>query len=138
MTQLTNKNRKWYLLDLKGEVYGRALSTAASLLMGKHKASYAPNLDQGDFVVIINADEVKITGNKLDQKIYYKHTGYLGNMKQMTFKKSLEKSVSDTIKKSVSGMLPKNKLLKERISRLKIYVNAEHPHQNIKFEEKND
>lgn len=135
MTQITNSQRKWHLIDLSQEVYGRALSRAASFLAGKNKPEYLPNLDQGDYVVMINADKLNITGNKLDQKIYYKHTGYLGNMKQMSLKKSLEKSASDTIKKSISGMLPKNKLLKDRVARLKIYEGQEHPHQNISFEE---
>ncbi len=135
MTQIKNNERKWYLVDLDGKIFGRELSNAANLLIGKHKAEYLPNLDQGDYVVMINAAKVKFTGNKLDQKMYYKHTGYIGNLKEISLKESMEKAPVDRIKKSVAGMLPKNKLKDDRLARLKVYVDNEHPHVNVKFEE---
>ncbi len=128
--------RKWHIIDLDGEVYGRALSKAASYLIGKHNTNFMKNIDMGDYVVLVNANKVKITGNKKDQKIYYKHTGYIGNLKQKSLSESLEDSVVDTIRKSVKGMLPKNKIQDSRIKRLKIYPDSVHPHQNVKFEEK--
>lgn len=135
MTQIKNNERKWYLIDLDGKVFGRELSNAANLLIGKHKAEYLPNLDQGDYVVMINASKVKFTGNKLDQKMYYKHTGYIGNLKEISLKESMAKAPVDRIKKSVAGMLPKNKLRDDRLARLKVYTGNEHPHVNVKFEE---
>lgn len=131
-------DRKWHMIDMKGAVYGRALSNAASLLVGKNKPQYKPNIDMGDYVVIINANDVKITGDKLNQKIYYKHTGYLGNMKKSSLKDDLAASPEKAIKRSIKGMLPKNKLAKARIDRLKVYEGSSHPHQNIKFEESHE
>lgn len=128
-------DRKWHIIDLDGEAYGRALSKAACYLIGKNKVNYVNNIDMGDYVVLINADKVKITGNKKSQKMYYKHTGYIGNLKQKSLSQSIETSIVDTIKKSVKGMLPKNKTLESRINRLKVYSNSVHPHNNIKFEE---
>ena len=135
MTQIQNSERKWYILDFDGKTYGRELTRVANLLMGKGKTNYAPNLDQGDYVVIVNAAKAVFTGRKLDQKTYYKHTGYLGNLKQMDLKTMLDKKPIDLIKKSVAGMLPKNKLQDDRLARLKVYTDAVHPHQNVKFEE---
>lgn len=135
MKQITNNERKWYLVDFAGKTYGRELTRIANLLSGKSKVDYAPNLDQGDYVVIINADKAVFTGHKLEQKIYYKHTGYLGNMKSATLSEMLEKKPVDLIKRSVAGMLPKNKLSDLRLARLKVYLDDKHPHQNVKFED---
>ncbi len=135
MTQLQNSQRKWHLIDLDGQTYGRELSRAANLLCGKHKTSFSKNLDQGDYVVIINASKAKFTGQKLSQKTYYKHTGYLGNLKEISLEKSMKLSAANTIKKSIGGMLPKNKLRDGRLDRLRIYTDNEHPHVNVKFEE---
>lgn len=135
MTQIKNNERKWHLIDLKDKPYGRELSRVAGLLMGKGKTIYTQNLDQGDYVVIINADKALFTGNKMEQKTYYKHTGYLGNLKSFGLKEMLEKKPIDLIKYSVGGMLPKNKLRDDRLARLKVYTGDAHPHQNVKFEE---
>lgn len=135
MTQIKNNERKWHLIDLNDKIYGRELTRTANLLMGKGKTNYAPNLDQGDYVVIINAEKVRLTGNKIEQKSYHHHTGYLGNLKTVSLKEMLEKKPADLIRNSVAGMLPKNKLRDDRLSRLKIYVGASHPHQNVKFED---
>jgi len=135
MTEITNQNRKWHLLDMTSDNYGRVLTRAANLLCGKSKIEYLPNLDQGDYVVIINADLAKFTGRKIDQKMYYKHTSYIGNLKTVSAKELFTTDPAAMIKKSVAGMLPKNKLQKPRLSRLKIYRTSEHPHQNVKFEE---
>lgn len=135
MTEITNQNRKWHLLDMSSQSYGRVLTQAANLLSGKLKTNYAPNLDQGDYVVIINAQKAIFTGRKIDQKMYYKHTSYLGNLKSISAKELFAKDPESMIIKSVAGMLPKNKLQKERLSRLKIYRDNIHPHQNVKFEE---
>lgn len=135
MTQIKNNQRKWHLIDLDGKIFGRELSHAANLLIGKGKAEYLPNLDQGDYVVLVNASKVKFSGRKLDQKKYYKHTGYIGNMKEITLSESMSKSPVDQIRKSIAGMLPKNKLRDDRIARLKVYSDDKHPHVNVKFEE---
>lgn len=135
MKQIANNERKWHLVDLKEKPYGRELSRVANLLSGKGKINYAPNLDQGDYVVIINADKAIFTGRKLEQKMYYKHTGYLGNLKSMGLKEMLEKKPVTLVRNSVAGMLPKNKLREEKLARLKIYTDSTHPHQNVKFEE---
>ena len=133
--QILNTERKWHIIDMSTQTYGRNLSKVATLLCGKHKVNFSSNLDQGDYVVIINANKVRLTGQKLSQKVYYKHTGYLGNLKEMTLSKSLELSPANSIKRSVAGMLPKNKLKDDRLARLKIYNDESHPHQNVKFEE---
>lgn len=135
MTETTKNQRKWFLLDLEGKTYGRELTRAAVLLCGKSKVNYAPNLDQGDYVVIINASKVRFSGKKIEQKMYYKHTSYIGNLKSISLKEYMTKDPIALVKKSVAGMLPKNKLQDDRLSRLKIYKDEKHPHQNIKFEE---
>lgn len=138
MTQVKNENRSWHLIDLKnGPTYGRALSHAANLLCGKGKTNYAANLDQGDYVVIVNASEAKFTGQKLDKKQYFKHTGYLGNLKTASLKEVLNKNPMNMVRHSISGMLPKNKLRDGRLARLKVYAGPTHPHQNVKFKESN-
>lgn len=135
MTELKNNQRKWYLLDFDGKTYGRELTRVANLLSGKLKVNYVPNLDQGDYVVIINAAKANFTGHKIDQKMYHKHTSYLGNLKTISLKDYFAKDPASLIKKSVGGMLPKNKLQDARLARLKVYAGSEHPHLNIKFEE---
>ena len=135
MKQLTNKDRRWYLVDLAGKSYGRQLSHVANLLIGKGKTEYVSNLDQGDYVVLVNAAKAHFTGRKLEQKKYYKHTGYIGNLKERTLEEMLEKNPVELIKLSVAGMLPKNKLRDTRLARLKVYKDEIHPHQNVKFEE---
>ncbi len=120
---------KWYLVDAEGKTLGRLASEIAKILMGKHKPQYSPNMVLGDFVVVINADKIKVTGKKLTQKIYYRHSGYLGNLKAIPLKLMLEKHPERVIQLAVRGMLPKNKLRKRMMKRLKVYRGPEHPHQ---------
>ncbi len=121
--------RKWYLADLNGVVLGRAATQIATILRGKHKAEFAPHVDTGDFVVVVNADKVAVTGAKLTDKKYYHHTGYPGGIKSITLEKQLEKSPEDVITAAVRGMLPKNKLGRKLIKKLKVYAAPEHPHE---------
>lgn len=126
--------RKWYLLDAKGEILGRLASKVAKILMGKHKPIYTPNLDTGDYVVVINAEKIRLTGKKLTDKIYYKHTGYLGHLKEETLASLLNRRPEMVIKIAVKGMLPKNKLGRKMIKKLKIYKGDKHPHNAQKLE----
>ena len=128
-----NEVKKWYLIDAKNKVLGRISTEIAQLLRGKDKPSFERYLDKGNYVVVINAKEIVLTGNKEDQKRYYKHTGYIGSLKTMTVKTYREKDPSFIIKHAVSGMLPKNKLKDIYLKRLKIYGGSDHPHVNVKF-----
>jgi large subunit ribosomal protein L13 len=128
-----NSNRDWYLIDAKGIALGRTATSVANLLRGKNKVNFMPNMDQGDFVVVINADKFVLTGKKEEQKRYYKVTGYLGNMKTTTVPEMMKSKPGEIMKIAVLGMLPKNKLQDKFIGRLKVYSSDEHPHQNIKF-----
>ncbi len=120
--------QKWFIIDAADQVLGRLASRAATLLSGKHKAFYAPFLITGDHVVIINADKIKLTGQKLDQKIYYRHTGYPGGLKQVSARRIFESRPERIIEEAVLGMLPKNKLRKKMARRLRVYAGTEHPH----------
>jgi len=120
--------RKWHLVDASGKVLGRIASRIALLLMGKRKSIYTPHLDVGDFVVVINAEKVKLTGDKLWKKIYYHHSGYPGGLKQKTAKELLEKHPERLIKLGVKRMLPKNRLGQKMFKRLKVYRGDKHPH----------
>jgi len=122
-------DRAWLIVDLEGQTVGRAASKIASLLRGKHKATFTPHLDLGDFVVCINADKVKFTGNKLDQQTYNKYTGYLGHMKTRTAREMLAKKPEVVISSAVKRMLPKGVLGRQTFKKLKVYAGAEHPHQ---------
>ena len=129
-----NKNieRSWYLCDINGKVLGRESSKIASILQGKHLTKFSRNSDCGDNVIVINASKFILTGSKMDTKMYYKHTGYIGNLKQVSLKEKLVKSPCDIVKRSVAGMLPKNLLRDSMLKRLHIYSGEEHPHKNIK------
>ena len=124
----TDLDKNWLLLDAKDETLGRLSSKIASILMGKNKAQYTPHNDLGDYVVVVNADKIKVTGNKNTQKRYYRHTGYPGGLKSSTFSEIIEKDPVNIILKAVKGMLPKNKLSNSMISKLKIYAGDNHPH----------
>ena len=124
----TDLDNNWLLLDAKDETLGRLSSKIASILMGKNKAQYTPHNDLGDYVVVVNADKIKVTGNKNTQKRYYRHTGYPGGLKSSTFSEIIEKDPVNIILKAVKGMLPKNKLSNSMISKLKIYAGDNHPH----------
>ena len=124
----TELDNNWLLLDAKDETLGRLSSKIASILMGKNKAQYTPHNDLGDYVVVVNAEKIKVTGNKNTQKRYYRHTGYPGGLKSLTFSEIIEKDPENIILKAVKGMLPKNKLSNSMISKLKIYAGDNHPH----------
>jgi large subunit ribosomal protein L13 len=120
--------RDWLVIDATDVVLGRLASHAAALLRGKHKASFANHLDSGDFVIIVNADKVALTGNKREQKMAYRHSGYPGGLKAVTYTELLEKNPVRAVEKAVRGMLPKNSLGRAQLSKLKVYTGAEHPH----------
>jgi large subunit ribosomal protein L13 len=121
--------RDWYLVDVENRVLGRVATQIANVLRGKNKPTFTPSVDTGDFVVVVNADKIALTGNKLNDKIYYHHSEYPGGIKSITAGKLLEKKAEDLIKKAVKGMLPKNKLSRHMIKKLKIYTGGEHPHK---------
>lgn len=120
--------RKWVLLDAQDQVLGRLATKAATLLMGKHKPEYTPHVDTGEFVVVVNAAGVKLTGRKLDQKSYYRHTGYPGGIRSRSAREVLEKRPEWMIREAVKGMLPKNVLGRQLITKLKVYADGSHPH----------
>ncbi len=121
-------NKNWYLIDAKGKTLGRLATKIATLLIGKHKAYFTPSVDCGDFVVVLNAKDVVLTGNKLKDKVYYWHTGYPAGFRSINAEKLLNEKPEEVLWKAVYGMLPKNKLRDHRIKRLKIYVGSEHKH----------
>ncbi len=120
--------RKWYVVDADGCTLGRLASEVASVLRGKNKPQYTPNVDTGDYVIVINADKINVTGKKLDQKIYYKHSEYVGGMKETTLREMLAKKPEKVIELAVKGMLPKGPLGRQMYSKLHVYAGAEHPH----------
>jgi len=128
LVKANDVDRNWVLVDLKDKVVGRAASTIANVLRGKNKAGFTPNVDNGDFVVAINASKIRFTGRKLDLKEYHHHTGYFGGLKSITAKKQLEEHPERIIKDAVWGMLPKNRLSRQLLKKLKVYSETEHPH----------
>lgn len=123
--------RKWHLFDARGKVLGRLSSEIARLLMGKHKVKYANHLDMGDFVVVVNAEKVRLTGRKKSQKVYRSHSGYPGGFKEVSFKKMLEDHPERIIQKAVYGMLPDNRLRSNRMNRLKVFAGGTHPYKKM-------
>ncbi len=121
--------RNWYVVDATNQVLGRLASEIAQILRGKHKPTFAPHIDVGDFVVVVNADKVRITGRKIESKTYFRHSGYPGGKKFTSLAEMLERHPEDVIKIAVKGMLPKNRLASQQIKKLKIYTGPEHPHQ---------
>jgi large subunit ribosomal protein L13 len=121
--------KKWYLVDAKDMVLGRLATQIAVRLRGKHKPIFTPHADTGDFVVVINADKVALTGNKWDNKIYYRHSGYIGGLKQISARKLIEKRPDQVLYMAVKRMLPKNSLGRRQLKKLKIYAGSEHPHE---------
>jgi large subunit ribosomal protein L13 len=120
--------RTWYLINAKGQVLGRLASKLAYLLQGKHRPDFTPHVDQADFFVIINADKIKLTGKKLDQKVYWRHSGYMGGLKLETARKLLEKKPEMLIHLAVKRMLPRNRMRPKLLKKLKIYAGSNHPH----------
>ena len=121
--------QKWYVVDLDGKILGRAAARIAHILRGKHKPIYTPHVDTGDFVIVVNADKVRVTGRKLSGKKYYHHSGYPGGIKEITLEKQLEKAPQRVIEHAVRGMLPKTKLGRRMLKKLKVYASPEHPHE---------
>ena len=120
--------REWVLIDAEDQVLGRVSTQAAHILKGKHKPQYTPHVDTGDFVVIINADKIRLTGNKAAQKKYYRHSGYPGGLKEESFERAMERHPERVIEHAVKGMLPKNTLGRAQGMKLKVYAGPEHPH----------
>jgi large subunit ribosomal protein L13 len=125
--------RKWFLIDVEGKVLGRVAARIASILRGKEKAVYAPNMEMGDYVVVINAEKIIVTGSKAQQKQYHWHTGYVGGLKSVTYEKLVEKHPTSPLELAIKGMLPKGPLGRKLLKNVKIYARAEHPHaaQNL-------
>jgi large subunit ribosomal protein L13 len=121
--------RQWYVVDAEGQTLGRLSTEIANRLRGKHKASFTPHVDTGDYVVVINAEKVKVTGRKAQDKMYYHHTGFPGGIKFISFEKLVDKAPERIIEAAVKGMMPKNKLSRAMLAKLKIYAGSEHPHE---------
>jgi large subunit ribosomal protein L13 len=120
---------KWWIIDAKGQILGRIASQVASIVRGKNKVDFTPSMDVGDFVVIINAEQIKVTGNKEEDKIYYRHSGYPGGLKAIAYKDLMKKDPTEVLFKAIKGMLPKNKLGRKLHSKVKIYCGEKHPHE---------
>lgn len=120
--------REWYIVDAKDKILGRLASKLAYILQGKHRPDYTPHVDQADFIVVINAEKVKLTGKKLDQKVYWRHSGYIGGLKLETARRLLERKPEQLIYLAVKRMLPRNRMRKKLLKKLKIYVGESHPH----------
>jgi large subunit ribosomal protein L13 len=127
-TKASDIERQWHVIDASGKVLGRLATKVAGLLMGKHKPIFTPNLDTGDFVVVINAAKVKVTGNKVEQKLYYRHSGYPGGLKSVNLERMMQSNPSRVIEHAVKGMLPHNRLGAQMIKKLRVYDGESHPH----------
>jgi large subunit ribosomal protein L13 len=123
-------SRTWYLVDADGVTLGRLATRIAETLRGKGKPEYTPHVDTGDFVVVVNAEKINVTGQKLDKKIVYRHSGYPGGLKERTLREELERRPTEVLRRAVKGMLPKNRLARRQITKLKIYAGPEHPHES--------
>lgn len=129
MAKPAEVDRKWYVVDATGLTLGRLATQIATVLRGKHKPQYTPHVDVGDFVIVVNAEKVKVTGRKLDQKMYYRHTGYPGGLKSVTLRRQLEKFPERVLESAVRGMLPHGPLGRRMFKKLKVYAGPQHPHQ---------
>jgi large subunit ribosomal protein L13 len=129
LTPVKEIDKKWYLVDAQDMILGRLASEIATRLRGKHKPNYSTFMDTGDFIVVINAEKIKLTGNKWDDKMYYHHTGYIGGIKEISAKDLLVKKPEELITKAVKGMLPKNSLGRQQLKKMKVYAGTEHPHE---------
>ena len=121
--------REWFVVDAAGQTLGRLASNIATVLKGKHKVTYSPHLDVGDYVIVVNADKIAVTGKKMDQKIYYRHTGYPGGIRSISLRDQLQRHPTFAVKAAVKGMLPKNRLGRRMMKKLKVYAGPDHPHQ---------
>jgi large subunit ribosomal protein L13 len=124
-----NRQRDWYVVDAEGKTLGRLATQIADALRGKRKPDYTPHCDTGDFVVVVNAEKVRVTGNKMSDKLYYRHSGYPGGLRSRTLGDMLERQPEEVIRKAVKGMVPRNRLGRQQLRKLKIYAGPEHPHE---------
>jgi len=122
-------DRLWYVVDADGQTLGRLATRIADTLRGKHKAQYTPHVDTGDFVVVVNAEKIAVTGKKLDEKLYHRHSGYPGGLRTRTLREQLDRRPTEVLRKAVKGMLPRNRLSRAQLTKLKIYAGPEHPHE---------
>jgi large subunit ribosomal protein L13 len=122
-------DREWFVLDAQGQTLGRLAARIATILRGKHKSIYTPHVDCGDYVIVVNADKVNVTGQKLDQKMYYRHSGYPGGLSEITLRKQLQIHPERVVEAAVRGMLPKNRLGRKMFKKLKVYAGPDHPHE---------
>ena len=129
VTKPEDIERNWYVVDASGQTLGRLASEVAQIIRGKHKPIYSPSTDVGDYVIVVNAEKIHVTGRKEEQKMYYRHSGYPSGMKEMTLGRMLEEHPTRVIEHAVKGMLPKTKLGRKMIKKLKVYAGSEHPHQ---------
>ena len=123
------RERNWLVVDATGKTLGRLATQIADTLRGKRKPQYTPHVDTGDFVIVVNAEKIRVTGNKLDQKRYYRHSGYPGGLRSRTLREQLDRRPTEVLRVAVKGMLPKNRLARQQITKLKIYAGPEHPHE---------
>lgn len=129
VTKSTEVERNWYVVDAEGQTLGRLATAVAVILRGKHKPTYSPAVDVGDYVIVVNAEKIYVTGRRLDQKKYYQHSGYTGGLSEITLRRQLEKNPERVVYAAVRGMLPKNKLGRKMLKKLKVYAGPDHPHQ---------
>jgi large subunit ribosomal protein L13 len=129
LTPVNEIERNWLVVDAQGQILGRLASEIARRLRGKHKPNFSTFQDTGDFVIVVNADKIRLTGRKLEEKVYYNHSGYMGGLRERTAKEILEKNPEELIYKAVKGMLPKNTLGRNQLKKLKVYAGSEHPHE---------
>lgn len=134
MASASSIDRKWYVVDATGYTLGRLASEVAKVLRGKNKPTYTPSMDTGDYVIVVNAEKVKVTGKKLDQKVYYRHSGYVGSLKETTLREMLNKHPERVIESAVKGMLPKGPLGREMYTKLHVYAGPDHKHEAQKPE----
>ena len=121
--------RRWFIVDAEGKTLGRLATRIADVLRGKDKPTYTPHVDTGDFVVVVNAEKIAVTGNKLDAKMYHRHSGYPGGLRSRTLRDQLDRRPTEVIRKAVKGMLPRNRLARQQLNKLKVYAGPEHPHE---------
>lgn len=129
MTKPADVERRWYVVDAEGQTLGRLASQIATVLRGKHKPTFNPSIDTGDFVVVINADKIAVTGRRLEQKVYYRHSQYPGGLREITLRDQMQKDPTRVVYLAVKGMLPKNTLGRQMLKKMKVYAGPEHPHQ---------
>ena len=129
MEKKENVNRKWYVIDAEGQTLGRLATKVATVLKGKHKPTYTPHVDCGDYVIVINAEKVNLTGNKLNDKMYYNHSGYVGGLRERNAKTMIEKYPEEMVERAIKGMLPKGRLGRQMYTKLFVYAGPDHKHQ---------